>query len=59
VDLFKTLQAGVDIKQAEDVKKALEEKGKLPPNSYNVALREFSKLCINAISGKVTEGLHL
>jgi len=26
---------------------------------YNPALSEFSKLCINAISGKVTEGLHL
>lgn len=51
-ELFKTLKVGKQIKQEQDILKA----SKSP--SYNGALREFAKLNINAISGKVTEGLH-
>ena len=50
--LFKTLQVGKEIKQQEDKYKAMGS------DLYNGALREFAKLNINAISGKVTEGLH-
>ena len=53
----------MDIKRAEDKIKAQEAEDKkngiVSTITHNVALRELSKLCINAISGKVTEGLHL
>lgn len=52
-DCFRPVLEIMGVKIAQDRKK----KAKNP--EYNPALRETSKLCMNSVSGKVIEGLHL